>query len=57
MPKAIKYFTKDQILMAMNNTRSNMAAARYLGCSFQHYRRYAKMYTDEDGVTLFDKHK
>jgi len=52
-----KHLTKDQILNAMANTRTNMAAARYLGVSFNHYRNFAKMYTDNEGNTLFSKHK
>ena len=27
-----------------------MAAARYLHVSYNHYKKYAKMYKDEDGV-------
>jgi len=52
-----KPLTKPDILNAMNNTRSNRAAARYLNCSFNHYRKYAKLYTDEEtGLSLFEKH-
>ncbi len=42
MPAA-KIFTKDDVLRAMRFTRSNRAAAKYLGCSYQHYKPYAKM--------------
>ena len=56
MPLA-KPFTKQQITNAQNATRSNRAAARYLSCCYQHYKRYAMMYTDEiTGQTLFEKH-
>ena len=37
-------------------TKSNRAAARYLNCSYTHYKQYAKNFTDENGVTLFEKH-
>ena len=37
-------------------TRSNMAAARYLHVSYNHYKKYAKMYKDENGVTLLEAH-
>tara|TARA_Y100000385_G_scaffold171478_1_gene177627 strand:+ start:1099 stop:1755 length:657 start_codon:yes stop_codon:yes gene_type:complete len=56
MPKA-KPFTKDQILNAMDKTLSVRAAARYLNCSYQHLKKWMKEYKDEDGITLFDKHK
>ena len=50
MPKA-KPLSKQQIEAAQSQTKSNMAAARYLHVSYQHYKRYAKMYN------LFDNHK
>ena len=46
-----KPLSKDQIKAAQAKTQSNMAAARYLHVSYQHYKRYAKMYN------LFDSHK
>ena len=48
--------TKDLILRALKHTKSNMAAARYCGCSYPHYKKYAKLYKNEDGQTLFDSH-
>jgi hypothetical protein len=57
MPR-IKSLTKEQILAAMAKTKSNRAASRYLNCSYQHYKKYAKVYRDVDqGETLFDIHK
>jgi len=50
MPKA-KPLSKEQIVAAQAKTKSNMAAARYLHVSYQHYKRYAKLYK------LFDGHK
>ena len=50
MPRA-KPLSKSQIVAAQSKTKSNMAAARYLHVSYQHYKRYAKMYK------LFDGHK
>ena len=38
MPKP-KPITKEQILVAMTKTKSNMAAARYLNCSYVHYKK------------------
>ena len=49
MPKA-KPLSKAQIEAAQSQTLSNMAAARYLHVSYQHYKRYAKLYK------LFDSH-
>jgi len=42
--KNSKHLSKGQILAAQSATLSNQAAARYLGCSYQHYRKYAKAY-------------
>lgn len=44
--------------MAILRTKSNRAAARYLSVSFPHYKRWAKLYTDEKtGQTLYESHK
>tara|TARA_R110000787_G_scaffold149687_3_gene263682 strand:- start:1547 stop:2095 length:549 start_codon:yes stop_codon:yes gene_type:complete len=46
------------IRYAMENTKSNAAAARFLKISFTSYKKYAKMYTDrESGKTLYELHK
>ena len=45
-----KFLSKEQIVAAQGKTLSNMAAARYLHVSYQHYKKYAKMYN------LFDTH-
>ena len=39
-----KFLSKEQIVAAQGKTLSNMAAARYLHVSYQHYKKYAKMY-------------
>lgn len=57
MARPSKLITKEDILRAMKVTRSNMAAARYLHVSYNHYKKYAKMYKDENGVTLLEAHK
>jgi hypothetical protein len=56
MPKA-KFLSKDDCLRAMDNTKSNRAAARFLRCSFVHYKKYARTYVNEEGVTLWEAHK
>ena len=50
MPKP-KPLSKKMIVAAQAKTKSNMAAARYLHVSYQHYKRYAKLYG------LFENHK
>ncbi len=58
MPKA-KPLSKQQILGAVNKTKSNRAAARYLGVSYIHYKKWAKNYepTEEGYPNLFEQHK
>ncbi len=48
--------TKEQILTAQSKTKSNRAAARYLGVSYTHYKKYAKIYNNDQGKSLFDVH-
>ena len=59
MPAA-KPLSKEDILRAMRFTKSNRAAARYLGCSYQHYKPYAKLFrvdeNDPSSPTLFESH-
>ena len=55
MPKA-KPLTKELILAAMAKTKSNMAAARYLNCSYVHYKKWAKFYDSETHNSLFEQH-
>ena len=57
MPKA-KPLSKEMIVAAMNKTKSNRAASRYLNVSYIHFKKWAKIYNDIDtGQVLFDKHK
>jgi len=56
MARPSKILTKEDILRAQKVTRSNMAAARYLHVSYNHYKKYAKMYKNEEGVTLLEAH-
>ena len=50
MPKP-KPLSKEMIMADQAKTKSNMAAARYLHVSYQHYKKWAKLYK------LFDSHK
>lgn len=50
--------TEAVIRNAMKHTQSNFQAARYLNVTIETYRKYAKMYVDqESGKTLYDLHK
>lgn len=40
----------------MENTRSNSAACRYLGVAYLTYKKYAKSFFDDSGISLWDKH-
>lgn len=57
MPRPPKPLTREDIERAMRVTLSNRAAARYLHVSYPHYRKYASLYKDKDGVVLYEKHK
>jgi len=52
-----KPITKEMVVNAMDKTKSVRAAARYLNCSYQHLKKYMKVYKNEDGVSLFEAHK
>tara|TARA_S200002703_G_scaffold11561_1_gene10523 strand:- start:4503 stop:5144 length:642 start_codon:yes stop_codon:yes gene_type:complete len=47
---------QSQIEQAMKVTRSNKAAAEYLRVSYPLYRKFAKQYKNEDGISLFQLH-
>ena len=57
MGRPAKILTKEDILRAQSNTRSNLHAARYLNISYNHYKKYARMYKNDEGITLLDAHK
>ena len=48
---------QSQIENAMRVTRSNKAAAEYLRVGFNLYKRFAKLYKNSEGVSLYDAHK
>tara|TARA_R110000803_G_scaffold11582_2_gene34455 strand:- start:1255 stop:1878 length:624 start_codon:yes stop_codon:yes gene_type:complete len=56
MPKA-KPLTKEMIVAAMSQTKSNRAACRYLNVSYIHYKRWAKLYESDTHKNLFEQHK
>ena len=57
MARPSKILSKEDIVRAQTKTRSNMAAARYLHVSYNHYKKYAKMYKNDEGETLLEVHK
>ena len=53
-----KRLSENIIRNAMKHTQSNHQAARYLRLSYDTYKKYAKLYVDQEtGKTLFDLHK
>jgi hypothetical protein len=50
--------TEAVIRNAMKHTQSNFQAARYLNVTIETYRKYAKIYVDQEtGKTLYELHK
>jgi len=45
------------ITAAMAKTKSNLAAARFLNVSYQHYKKWAKIYNSTTHESLFEEHK
>jgi len=41
----------------MKMSRSNFAGARYLHVSYNHYKKYAKLYKNDEGVSFLEAHK
>lgn len=53
----MKPLLQSDIERAMKYTRSNAAAARFLGVNYNTYKKYAKRYFDKNGDNLFELHK
>lgn len=50
-----KYLSKEAVLRAMKMTKSGHAAARYLRVSYIHFKKYARLYKDEEtGLPLLE---
>ena len=58
MPKA-RPLSHEMIRAAVAKTKSNKAAARYLNCSYIHYKKWARTYdaTEPGYANLFEQHK
>ena len=50
-----KPITKERILYAQKMTKSNMSAARFLGISYEHYKRYAKSFFKDIRFIIINK--
>ena len=52
-----KFLSREDVERAQKYTKSNKAAARFLGCSYSHYQMYAKLYKDNEGNSLWMVHR
>ena len=53
-----RVLSESVIRNAMKATQSNFQAARYLNMTIETYRKYAKLYIDQEtGLTLYELHK
>lgn len=50
------FLMQSQIENAMKVTRSNRAAAEYLRVSFNLYKKFAKAYKNDQGISLYEAH-
>jgi hypothetical protein len=56
IPVNKKEILRADVERAVKNTKSNRAAARYLGVDIKTYKKYASKYTDENGNNLYEYH-
>ena len=52
-----RYLGKDKVISALRQTSSLTKASEVLDVSYPTFRRFAKLYKDEDGITLYEKYK
>ena len=52
-----KFLTEGRIMWAINQTLSLTKASELLDVTYPTFKRYAKMYKDKDGVSIFEKYK
>ena len=53
IPGRRKVITKNMILEAQKHTKSNMAAAKWMGVHYSTYKKYAKMYNLSSNAVEF----
>ena len=51
------YLTKGRIIWALQQTKSITSASKLCEVSYITFRKYARMYKNDDGVSLFEQHK
>ena len=55
--KNVKYLSEPNVRYAIENTKSNAQAAKFIGVSLPTWKKYASMYIDTiTGLTLYAKH-
>ena len=52
-----KPLTKGRIMWAIKQTRSLTKASELCDVCYPTFRKYAKLYKDEDGISIFEKFK
>ena len=53
----VKYFPRETLISTLEKTKSLTEAARVLGCSYVHLKKYLKVYKDDNGKLLIDAYK
>lgn len=51
------YLTKGRILWAIQQTKSITKASELCGVSYITFRKYARLYKNDEGLSLFEEHK
>ena len=51
------YLTKGRIMWAINQTKSISQASKICEVSYNTFRKYARLYKDDEGVSLFEQYK
>ena len=51
------YLTKGRIIWALQQTKSITSASKLCEVSYITFRKYARMYKNDDGISLFEQHK
>ncbi len=51
------YLTRGRILWALQQTKSLTKASEICGVSYLTFRKYAKLYRTDEGVSLFEEYK
>ena len=57
MPRKPKILLQSDVERAIKNTQSNLEASRFLRVHYDTYKKYASLYKDKDGNSLFESHK